>query len=464
MKKTVRTGILILIIFMISLLISSVIAPLFHKGINNEYKEEFKKTGYLSNLTCSERVLNIENNEDALLWRLRMIASAKESIVLATFDFRTDESGTDIMAALMDAADRGVDVKIIIDGIYQPVFLRKDKSFLSFCNHNNIEVRFYNSVSHIYSINYRMHDKYILVDDRMYLLGGRNTSDTFLGDVSNKSNIDRDILVYNTGEGKGDSFQQLEEYFYSIWNEKKVNTVKKKVNKDIYNREISRLQVRYIELRSEFDLDSFNAWEESTYPAKKISLLNNGTNTGRKQPRLLYAISELAENADEVIIQTPYIICNKEMYSTIVSMSENSKVSFYINAVEKGSNPFGCTDYLNNKEKILSCGATVYEVMNENALHTKTIIIDDNISVVGSYNFDMRSTYLDTELMLVIDSKELNKAIRLEIENYKEKSIEVLPDGIETKMPLYNTNELNWNKKMMYAILKILIRPFRHLL
>ena len=51
-----------------------------------------------------------------------MIGAAQESIELSTFDFRTDESGLDVMAALDDAADRGVKVRVLIDGIYQPFF------------------------------------------------------------------------------------------------------------------------------------------------------------------------------------------------------------------------------------------------------------------------------------------------------------------------------------------------------
>ena len=62
-------------------------------------------------------------------------------------------------------------------------------------------------------------------------------------------------------------------------------------------------------------------------------------------------------------------------------------------------------------------------------LYTKTVLIDDNISIVGSYNLDMRSTYLDTELMLVIESKRLNEEIRDTENVYIEKRKEVKTDG-----------------------------------
>ena len=69
------------------------------------------------NMAGQERILNIENNVDALVWRLRLIESAKENIMLSIFDFRDDNSGQDMMAALLNAADRGVKVQILVDGM-----------------------------------------------------------------------------------------------------------------------------------------------------------------------------------------------------------------------------------------------------------------------------------------------------------------------------------------------------------
>ncbi|MGN0354700.1 MAG: phosphatidylserine/phosphatidylglycerophosphate/cardiolipin synthase family protein [Muricoprocola sp.] len=396
-----------------------------------------------------------------------MIASAKESIVLTTFDFRTDESGMDVMAALYDAAERGVKIKLLIDGIYQPFYLRNNESFDSFCTHENIEVKIYNPITlrNIYHVNYRMHDKYIMIDDRMYLLGGRNTTDTFLGDLHAGSNIDREVLVYNAGNEKGESFQELENYFLQIWKGKCVQAVHPSVKEEVIEAEYMKLRERYQSLLKKYgEFTQYDAWYDSTFETNKITLISNETYAGNKEPRVLHTIEHLASEADEVIIQTPYVICNEYMYSVLQKTGKKAKLNILINAVEKGSNPWGCADYLNNKSKILSMGADVYEVMNEYAVHTKTVLINDNISIIGSYNLDMRSTYLDTELMLVIDSEQLNALLRDKIVEYKEKSIEVLSDGTEIKKPLYQEQELPDKKKKLYNILKFITKPFRHLL
>ena len=70
-----------------------------------------------------------------------------------------------------------------------------------------------------------MHDKYLITDEQMYLLGGRNSNDIFLGDRKTGINEDREIFVYETKTGEGASFLELEEYFSSIWEE---NCVKAK--------------------------------------------------------------------------------------------------------------------------------------------------------------------------------------------------------------------------------------------
>lgn len=93
--------------------------------------------------------------------------------------------------------------------------------FQALAARENVEVGVYNPVTltGLFKLNYRMHDKYLLIDDRLYLLGGRNSNDIFLGDKTSGINVDRDILVYDTLEGEGESLQELKTYFQKIWEE-----------------------------------------------------------------------------------------------------------------------------------------------------------------------------------------------------------------------------------------------------
>ena len=490
----------------------NVFAPLYCRKPDGKFAETLKQTEFTSDTPGGERIRCIDDNEEALLWRLRMIGAAKKSIVLATFDLRADESGTDLLAALNHAAEKGVEIKLLIDGIYQQLFLNGSKEFQALAARENVEVGVYNPVSPvgIFKLNYRMHDKYVIVDDKMYLLGGRNSNDIFLGDYTTDVNVDRDILVCDTTNGKGESLQELEAYFQQIWNEDcvKIKGGRKKNSSEIsvseeaaddsegtesnlknpdivngksnaeneitdetqerlskYEKQYQSLEMRYASLKEKYtDIEDYSSWQEDTIPANKITLVNNGTHAGPKTPLVLQTIRYLAQNADNVTIQTPYVICNGYMYDTLNEIAFHARLKIILNAVEKGSNPWGCTDYLNQKKKILNTGADVYELMNEVPVHTKAVLLDDRLSVVGSYNLDMRSTYLDMELMLVIDSKELNQQIQSTESTYIEKSKEVLSNGQETEGGQYETKVLNWQKKLFYGVLRIIIRPLRQLL
>lgn len=490
----------------------NVFAPLYCRKPDEKFAEMLKQTEFTSDTPGGERIRCIDDNEEALLWRLRMIGAAKKSIVLATFDLRADESGTDLLVALNHAAEKGVEIKLLIDGIYQQLFLNGSKEFQALAARENVEVGVYNPVSPvgIFKLNYRMHDKYVIVDDKMYLLGGRNSNDIFLGDYTTDVNVDRDILVCDTTNGKGESLQELEAYFQQIWNEDcvKIKGGRKKNSSEIsvseeaaddsegtesnlknpdivngksnaeneitdetqerlskYEKQYQSLEMRYASLKEKYtDIEDYSSWQEDTIPANKITLVNNGTHAGPKTPLVLQTIRYLAKNADNVTIQTPYVICNGYMYDTLNEIASHARLKIVLNAVEKGSNPWGCTDYLNQKKKILNTGADVYELMNEVPVHTKAVLLDDRLSIVGSYNLDMRSTYLDTELMLVIDSKELNQQIQFTEGTYIEKSKEVLSNGQETEGAQYETKVLNWQKKLFYGVLRIIIRPLRQLL
>ena len=466
MKKRLKRIWKVCFCLLLMLILVNVLVPLFCRKPDETYARKLRETEFTAETAGAERIYCIDDNEEALLWRLRMIGTAKKSIVLSTFDLRADENGTKLLAALNHAASKGVKIQLLIDGIYQQLFLTKSRDFQALASCENVEVGVYNPVTpaNLLKVNYRMHDKYLIIDEKMYLLGGRNSNDIFLGDQKKGINEDRDILVYDTSEGQGESLLQLEDYFHKIWDESCVSRKKEKASSG-YMDEQQHLEEIYASLLKKYqDLETYSAWEKDTEETNKITLIHNGTQAGRKTPQVLQAIQYLSENAKHVIIQTPYVICNDDMYEVLQGISDHAKLQIVLNAVEKGSNPWGCTDYLNQKKKILKTGADVYELMNDYPVHTKAVLIDERLSVVGSYNLDMRSTYLDTELMLVIDSEKLNQRIRSTEADYMEKSREILANGQETDGAEYQGKVLNWQKKFYYDVLKIIIRPIRQLL
>lgn len=449
----------ILLLFLVYIVVCGVVPPLFHKEADvNKIICEETDTG------AGERILCIDDNQEALIWRLRIIEAAREEIVLSTFDFREDNSGQDIMAALHHAAERGVKIRILVDGIPGTFYLGRSRPFHALASHPNIEIQIYNPINLFtpWEFNYRMHDKYLMADNMVYILGGRNTNDLFLGEYQEEYNADRDILVW-PGEN-GSSIGALKEYFTEIWS-LSCNKLLTYQRED-YKAEEEKLRKHYGKLLRDYP-EAFCEvdWQEETLETRSIFLLSNSIKPENKEPELWEQLCQLMGQGKQIVIETPYIICDDAMYQDLTGLCDGGRqIQIVVNAVESGANPFGCTDYLNQKDNILHTGSEIYELINGQSLHTKTILIDDTVSVIGSYNLDMRSTYLDTELMLMIDCPELNAMLRETVAAEMNMSRHIMPDGAEEQGIHFQAVEMPFIRRFCTGVLRVILVPFRHLL
>lgn len=439
-----------------------------HKKVSSTFVKDFEKRSFTNDQAGTERVFYLNDNVEALLYRLRMAEEAKKEIILSTFDFNSDHAGHDIMSVLYQAANRGVKVRIIVDGISGFLDLKGDPWFQALVSHDNVNIRTYNPVNLLkpWTMQARLHDKYFIVDDKMYLLGGRNTANLFLGDYSSKKNIDRELFVYETQASSGSSIYQLKDYFEHVWTSQDNKNYTCRKMTDTVKNCITQLEKQYLDLQTQYPqaYETWN-WESLTKETQKVSLLSNPVNAGNKEPWMWYALNQLMKQGEKVTIYTPYIICGKEMYQDLHQLMQNGTcVDIITNAVSSGANPWGCTDYLNQKENIWKTGANVYEFMGKHSCHTKALLIDNHMTILGSYNMDMRSTYQDTELMLVVDSTELNAEIAKEMETDKTYSRTMEDDGTYTYGEYYKEKEMSTGKKIFYAVLRVVTIPIRRFL
>lgn len=464
-KKRILLGILIFLLLYIAAL---TIPYLSHRKVSDAFKKQFAGKSFRSDTTGNERTAYITDNTEALIYRLKMIDDAREEIILSTFDFNSDKSGKDIMSALLRAAERGVKVRVIDDGINGFLDLHGNPYFQAFVSHENISLKLYNPINLLkpWKLQARLHDKYLIVDNSMYLLGGRNTTNLFLGDYSSHKNIDRELFVYETTSDSDSSLSQLRQYFESVWElEACQNYVCKKETKKVQeayhalDTRYQNMQKLYPSITDEWD------WASLTMATNKITLLSNPIAPENKEPHMWYALSELMKQGENVSVYTPYIICGKEMYADLKTICENtSQVNILTNDVSSGANPWGCTDYLNQKDKIRQTGVTVYEYLGAHSSHTKAVLIDDDMTILGSYNLDMRSTYQDTELMLAVDSPELNALVQQEIARDKTYSRKMTEDGTYEYGENYHDKKMSATKKAFYLVLRILTVPIRRFL
>ncbi len=505
--------------------------------IKEETKNNLDLSDFYDEKSSGERAKVISQNGEALRERIRLISQAQEEIILSTFEFDSDRSGMMMIAALADAAQRGVKVSVLVDGFPYLKAMWGNPYFLSLAGMENVEIKVYSPVRpwKPWALMGRMHDKYLLVDDVGYILGGRNTFDFFLGEQPGYKNYDWDVFVYTKEADKEkSSLWQVKDYFQSVWEQPQCKTLGKSAfwkwnpavksagmelkshyqnmgkkhgewMESIDYREIT-LPVNKISLISnpthimakepvvfytmtELMKQAKEEWMESidyreiTLPVNKISLISNPTHIMAKEPVVFYTMTELMKQAkEEVVFHTPYIICDDWMLEQLknvcsqvkqVTMMTNSvanngnpfgamdyqkykgkiletgvkileydggisyhgkQVTMMTNSVANNGNPFGAMDYQKYKGKILETGVKILEYDGGISYHGKCFAIDDRISGIGSFNWDMRSAYLDTEVMLVIDSIPLNEQLRKEMEQYEKDSLKVIDeDSYELK-------------------------------
>lgn len=476
----VRSGVLIfmiivIVVFFLYVLLGATIPFLSYKQVDDTYAEQFDAASFYGDAVSVDRAMLIETSSSAWEERIRMIARAQDRIIISSYDFRSDESGLDVLAALLDAADRGVEIKIIIDALAGLSQMEGDESFYALSSHPHVEVKLYNRIDFLkpWKLQVRLHDKYMIVDDYTYMLGGRNINDLFLGEYESiYKNCDREVLIYNTlGEDDGgeSSLRVLEAYFFEMWDMDDCTYFHESDSlgeKEAVARQAAFLRERCEQLRAsrpelfgEFD------YSKATVETKGIWLLSNPMHTGVKQPQVFYSLIELMKTAqDRVLIHTPYIVCNEYMYGELASVAQAvGDVRLVINSVENANNLATAADYIRTKPDILDTGVSVYEY-DGGAFHCKSILIDERLCIIGSFNLDMRSAYLDTELMLVIDSEELagelgrymlefegDSRLAVDAENYE------IPDG-------HTIPAMSWFKRLSLVLLSRIIRPLRFML
>lgn len=454
-KKIVLTSLLAAVLYV---LLGAVLPFTVQPSVSGRTEQEVGQNTFLGTGEWPERARVLDDNGEALKERIRLISQAKERIILSTFEFRTDESGKDILAALLDAAKRGVRVQILTDGFAAFKNMTGNEYFMALSGMENAEIRVYSPVTLLrpWRLMGRMHDKYLIADDAAYILGGRNTYDYFLGDHDGYKNYDWDVLVVSEPERPA-SLLELKQYFEGVWelsqcrpyHDSQSVLEKKKVKEAS-----ARLESRYQDMQKEHP-DWFEpvGGEDELLPCSRISLVTNPTHCYAKEPVVFYTVTELMKRAeDEVRFHTPYIICNKWMLERLEQVCrEVPDTVMMTNSVANNGNPFGAMDYEKNKGKILDTGVSILEYDGGVSYHGKCFVIDDRLSGIGSFNWDMRSAYIDTEMMLVIDSAQVNAQLREKMAEYEEDALTVvdeaaydLPEGVQPqKISAKRRNRIN---------------------
>lgn len=284
-------------------------------------------------------VVLLEGGEEAMLARAHVIRAARETLELQSFIFGEDDAGFFVLAELLQAARRGVHVRVLLDQLFSVDDVGLLAALAS--AHGNFELRLYNPtfqqastsplqfaagvVCCFRQINQRMHTKLVLADDLIGITGGRNYTNSYYDWDPAFNYRDRDILV------AGPVGREMGEGFDRFWEHERAVPVARlhDVARRLLSNEGAPVQLP-LKLNSRSERVELVSRQADDPEAVRASLVQPGLMVGRvdylvdppeKHERggdpvyeeITAQLRDLVlEAREEVLLQTPYLVLSRE--------------------------------------------------------------------------------------------------------------------------------------------------------
>ena len=381
---------------------------------------------------------------DAFAARVLLAAAAEKSLDAQYYIWHGDQVGYLLFEALWQAAERGVRVRLLLDDLNTGGL---DPTIAALDAHPNIEVRLYNPLVHrgVRSLNFltdfgrvnrRMHNKSFTVDNQVSVVGGRNIGNEYFGAGSGVVFADLDVIAV------GAAVREVSKEFDLYWNSPSaypaasfVGTPGPDGTADLAARfaatRADPASVAYLEalrttalvrdlLARRLPLEWTDARLVHDDPAKTLDPAARADVL--LFPALVEAIGRPEKSLDLV---SPYFVPGDEGTEALAALARRGvKVRVLTNSLESSEANVVHAGYAKRREALLRAGVRLYELKasagggerNEkagmgsssgSALHAKTFAEDASRLFVGSFNFDLRSALINTEMGLVISSPAL---------------------------------------------------------
>ncbi|MBW2706252.1 MAG: phospholipase D family protein [Deltaproteobacteria bacterium] len=391
--------------------------------------------------------LLLENNRESLKWRLALIDEARHSLDVQYYLWYGDDSGDLLLKRCLDAAKRGVRVRLIADGL---ILIGEGKTIAAIHSHPNLEVRIFNpfeqqranrslkSYQTLERFNYRMHNKIIVADNHITILGGRNLGNEYFG-LNQKYNFhDLDVL------GLGPAARQMSKIFDNFWNSTWVVPGYAYATEvpEGYLQEQEQALIRSLEqsqVLKNFVLER-QSWTDllQSLPAQlKIgtsSKVYDKLEAEVISQRMATELPEFSKTAQkELLIVNAYLIPDDHMLEEASKMVQRGvNLRIITNSLSSQDVPAVNSHYGPYRKRILEAGIDLYELRHDAAiksevdtppivsgfvgLHSKASTVDRSRAYIGSFNLDPRSRNINTEMGILIDSPELAGELAQKIE------------------------------------------------
>ncbi len=347
-------------------------------------------------MVAGNRLTLLTDGPERLEALIALIDEAKESLRILYYIFCGDESGRRVRDALIRAVNRGVKVSLLIDGFGSDAaqadfFKPLTDTDCAFC-------RFSPRYGRRYLL--RNHQKLALADGRRVIIGGFNVSDDYFGTV--ESGAWRDLGL----EVEGDDIGCLVGYFDSLF----------KWAKDP-NGKIRALR-RMLQQHSETE--------------GKLHWLFGGP-TRRLSP-WARAVRRDMRAAKSLDLIAAYFAPSPTLLRRTANVGRRGRVRLVTASKSDNQATIGAARH--SYWLLLKRGVEVYEYQ-PTKLHTKLFVLDDVVHI-GSANFDMRSLFLNLEMMLRVEDRDFAEAMRRYVDGEIEKSVRITPERHAAKRTWFN--------------------------
>jgi putative cardiolipin synthase len=385
---------------------------------------------------------------DAFATRALLAAAADRSLDVQYYIWHGDSVGYLLFEALWQAAERGVRVRLLLDDNNTSGL---DPTLAALDAHPNIEVRLYNPfvqrsgrvfgyLTDFERLNRRMHNKSFTADNQVTVVGGRNIGGEYFGVGSDVVFADLDVLAVGAAVG------EVSKEFDLYWNSPSAYPAASFVGTPGPDG-AGNLKARFTAARADPEsvayveavrttpvvrdiLEKKLSFEWATTrlvhddPAKTLD-----TSTRKEHllfPALVQAMGKPEKTLDLV---SPYFVPGEDGTAALVALARSGvKLRILTNSLAASDVSAVHAGYAKRRHDLLRGGVQLYELKptataelpgdktgvgssSSSGLHAKTFAVDRARIFVGSFNFDMRSALLNTEMGLVIDSPALAQAM-----------------------------------------------------
>jgi len=383
--------------------------------------------------------------------RLALVDRAVSSLDIQYFIWEKDPTSRLFSDRVVQAADRGVRIRILLDDL---TLNGQDGEFSALASHPNISVRSFNPwrarnnfgrvaefLVSFGRLNHRMHNKTVIADRHFAILGGRNIGDRYFGAWDDFVQNDLDIMT--SGPAADDVADSFDLYWNSDLSYALVDVAKPKAARQALEPTVEDLRAMYLaeaERLSSYPLET-SRWNElfeyliDNYAAGVGRLEQDLPDVHVTDPVQLNApILEMLDKAQErVLLSTAYLVPDQIFMDLFADLEDRGvEVILLTNSLATNNHMVAHLAYKRWRKDLLRIGVDLYESRDDSAfiseysvppiepaflgLHSKAIVVDDDLSFIGSPNIDPRSLVLNTEIGFFVEGEELADRVAALIE------------------------------------------------